>query len=288
MSERASESAEAKRVMAFVDTVDGAREVQRRHQFFVWSQGSFQTLLPHALAICGHYDRHRKEVRLEAFNSVVVSAPLLSTLTDGQSALTQHLINLWMFGHGRALAVDVSTLCHRSVVESASQLVDCDFNSLLIHGVARPQRLNEIETIFIFATAAHDACGARLRELELMLPHLHATYLRVQAVEQEIGAASFRPSEQEVGFSGAGISERECQVLRCAREGLTNQAIAAQLGISALTVKNHIQKILHKLGAANRAQAVARAMAMNLLSGDAGKLNASGPSGRLSKRTAHA
>jgi DNA-binding NarL/FixJ family response regulator len=31
-------------------------------------------------------------------------------------------------------------------------------------------------------------------------------------------------------------------------------------------VKNHIQKILRKLGAANRAQAVAKAMTMNALS----------------------
>jgi len=44
-----------------------------------------------------------------------------------------------------------------------------------------------------------------------------------------------------------------------------------------LTVKNHVQKILRKLGAANRAQAVARAMSMNLL----GRFNAeSGREGR--------
>ena len=41
--------------------------------------------------------------------------------------------------------------------------------------------------------------------------------------------------------------------------------IGTQLGISPLTVKNHVQKILRKLGATNRAQAVARAMSMSLL-----------------------
>ena len=49
------------------------------------------------------------------------------------------------------------------------------------------------------------------------------------------------------------------------REGKSNQEIGDQLGISVLTVKNHVQKILRKLGASNRAQAVARAMSMNLL-----------------------
>jgi DNA-binding CsgD family transcriptional regulator len=44
---------------------------------------------------------------------------------------------------------------------------------------------------------------------------------------------------------------------------MSNQQIGVKLGISALTVKNHVQKILRKLGASNRAQAVAIAMSLN-------------------------
>ena len=43
------------------------------------------------------------------------------------------------------------------------------------------------------------------------------------------------------------------------------------LSISPLTVKNHIQKILRKLQASNRAQAVSKAIAMKLL-GSAGNV----------------
>jgi len=39
------------------------------------------------------------------------------------------------------------------------------------------------------------------------------------------------------------------------------------LNISPFTVKNHVQKILRKLGAANRAQALACAMNQHLLDG---------------------
>ena len=60
------------------------------------------------------------------------------------------------------------------------------------------------------------------------------------------------------------------QVLCWVRDGMNNQEIGVQLGIGPLTVKNHVQKILRKLGAANRAQAVARAMNMNLLRRAAG------------------
>ena len=59
------------------------------------------------------------------------------------------------------------------------------------------------------------------------------------------------------------ITLREREILMWVRDGLSNHAIGAKLGISALTVKNHVQKILRKLGASNRAQAVAIAMSIN-------------------------
>ena len=41
-------------------------------------------------------------------------------------------------------------------------------------------------------------------------------------------------------------------------EGRTNSEIAEILTISSFTVKNHVQRILKKLDAANRAEAVAK------------------------------
>ncbi|MES1163082.1 MAG: LuxR C-terminal-related transcriptional regulator, partial [Rhizobacter sp.] len=139
------------------------------------------------------------------------------------------------------------------------------FAELLVHGVSRPQRATEIETLFVFASPNAVVCKAEIDGIELMLPHLHSTYLRVQAIEREIAEAGVRPNAPGVGYSSASISEREEQVLGWVREGMSNQEIGVQLGISPLTVKNHVQKILRKLGATNRAQAVARAMSMNLL-----------------------
>ena len=76
------------------------------------------------------------------------------------------------------------------------------------------------------------------------------------------GASS---SVNGVALRPSPITEREREILVWVRDGLSNQQISEKLGISALTVKNHVQKILRKLGAANRAQAVAKAMSMNAL-----------------------
>ncbi|MEV5973033.1 response regulator transcription factor [Streptomyces sp. NPDC051921] len=53
----------------------------------------------------------------------------------------------------------------------------------------------------------------------------------------------------------AGLSERERSVLDLIGEGLTNRQIAKQLYLSEKTVKNHISRLLGKLGVERRVQA---------------------------------
>jgi DNA-binding NarL/FixJ family response regulator len=56
------------------------------------------------------------------------------------------------------------------------------------------------------------------------------------------------------------LTPREIEVLEQLAEGLSNKAIAARLGISDQTVKFHVASICGKLGAANRTDAVRRAV----------------------------
>ncbi len=61
------------------------------------------------------------------------------------------------------------------------------------------------------------------------------------------------------------LTERERQVLKWISAGKSNWEIAKILGISEFTVKNHVQNLLKKLSATNRAQAVTKAIACGLL-----------------------
>jgi two-component system nitrate/nitrite response regulator NarL len=61
------------------------------------------------------------------------------------------------------------------------------------------------------------------------------------------------------------LTERELQVLRHLAGGLTNRAIALQLGISENTVKYHVNAILGKYGARSRTEAVVRAVQAGIL-----------------------
>jgi DNA-binding NarL/FixJ family response regulator len=68
----------------------------------------------------------------------------------------------------------------------------------------------------------------------------------------------------EAGFDEP-LTPREVQVLELLAEGLPNKAIARRLGISDQTVKFHVSSISGKLGAANRTDAVRRAVRRGLI-----------------------
>jgi DNA-binding NarL/FixJ family response regulator len=53
-----------------------------------------------------------------------------------------------------------------------------------------------------------------------------------------------------------GLTRREQQLVQMISRGLTNKEIASQLNLSEQTVKNHIHRMLRKVGATNRLGAV--------------------------------
>ena len=61
------------------------------------------------------------------------------------------------------------------------------------------------------------------------------------------------------------LTAREVQVLELLAEGLSNKAVGERLGISDQTVKFHVASISPKLGAANRTDAVRRAVRRGLI-----------------------
>jgi DNA-binding NarL/FixJ family response regulator len=61
------------------------------------------------------------------------------------------------------------------------------------------------------------------------------------------------------------LTAREKEILRCLSEGLSTAAIARRLFIAPVTVRNHIQNLLHKLDVHSKLAAVVFAYQHNLI-----------------------
>ena len=61
------------------------------------------------------------------------------------------------------------------------------------------------------------------------------------------------------------LTNREREILALLADGLANKQIAARLGISANTVKTHVELLFEKLGVSSRAEAVATGVRRGML-----------------------
>ena len=63
------------------------------------------------------------------------------------------------------------------------------------------------------------------------------------------------------------MSPRQTEILNLVAKGFSNKEIAEIIGISPETVKEHVAKILHSIGASSRAEAATTAINLGLITG---------------------
>ncbi len=68
-------------------------------------------------------------------------------------------------------------------------------------------------------------------------------------------SAGFAPAPDE-----SPLTPRETEILTLIGQGMSNKAVARHLGISVHTVKFHLEALFERLGATNRAEAVAKGL----------------------------
>jgi DNA-binding NarL/FixJ family response regulator len=96
---------------------------------------------------------------------------------------------------------------------------------------------------------------------------------RSEPDDAEAGIEADEPPESAVAPSGGSVSgvrrvaltERELQVLRGMADGKSNAEIGRELFVSEDTVKTHARRLFRKLGARDRAHAVAAAFRAGLV-----------------------
>ena len=116
------------------------------------------------------------------------------------------------------------------------------------------------------------ACGFLAKEtpVEDVVAALHAAargvaWLGPGAADAVLGRMRGRVTERTAPDATIDpLSDREREVLRLLAEGLENSQIAQALGVAPRTVRNHVSRILEKLGVDNRIQAAVFAVRSGL------------------------
>lgn len=153
-----------------------------------------------------------------------------------------------------ALACHASGAASRAVEECGTVLATIEaarsYRTILDQGPGVGALLETVRR----ATAPTQANAARLACLDELLERCNERYQQ----RQKASSASVREA----------LSARERGILALIADGQSNKEIARTLGIAPETVKTHVKNIFVKLSVEKRAQAVARAQSLGLVSGN--------------------
>jgi transcriptional regulator EpsA len=239
----------------FVEAIEAALAVRRMPQLFLWAQGPLQRLVPHEILLFGMAAANGGAVSFQKLSSTrYFSEQHFAEVCRPAHGLAVRMMTAWSrFGAPALLSPELRTwTCEEEWLALAQKH---ELRNVAAHGMR--SSAGRVGTYFSFSRVGCEF-GARLYHLlTLLVPHLHETLTRVMVEERRLSARVVR--------STCSVTDREAEILRWIRDGKTNDDIAEILEVSPYTVKNHIQKILRKMGVENRSHAVARAISLGIL-----------------------
>ena len=221
--------------------------VRKMRQFFLWTQGQVQGLLPHHVMVCIQFGDNDELVDIQCVDRLARDSVFVKLLCHPERGLAVRLARLFraspalpciLQAHPKEGAHPLSQI--------HGELKMHGLHNALAHGT---ERVRGGATFFILFGMQETPGARQLFFFELLLPHLHLAFQRVQA-------ASEQPSAHNEAMSA--LTARELEILTWVMRGKSNYEIGAILQLSTLTVKNHLQKIYRKLNVHSRVQAVSR------------------------------
>lgn len=256
------------------DEIEQAVDILPRAEF-PWRASQLDVLIHrarvHAQAVARAADRIVQEVQPSLRDDVLAVAllhdlgklvlsrarPQYADALDARTATPEKRILL----EQRALRVDHATvggvLLHKwDLSAPLARAVAAHHSSAAEHDVATYVRLADM--------AAHHALGERV-DHSRMLTLADVCGLSANALRDVLFDLPHAGGSQRRRAEPSPLSTRETAVLRILAQGKVYKVIAAELGVSASTVRTHLHNAYAKLGVVDRAQAVLRASEMGWL-----------------------
>jgi transcriptional regulator EpsA len=236
--------------------LDASLRIRARHQFFGWTQGTLQSLIEHQLLICALHNGGPAKFHVDSFSIVPVEPTHFSELFRQDVCLVPHLIKSWEENHSQVVSCEAGNGGQFAGSALARELTRLGASQVVAHGTH--DATGQLTSFFAFACRPGAIGPRQTYYVELLVPFLHSAWVRTQ-VNWQAKSAGVKPAV--TGF----LTPREREILEWIYRGKSNIEVGMILKISPLTAKNHVQKILRKLGVLNRTQAVGKALALRIL-----------------------
>lgn len=243
-----------------VRALDAAKQLRSSTDFFLWSQGQLCVLLEHRVLLGALLDEQQQVVHMECLQAVPVKLELLQALRDRETGylvrLARHNLDQRPVWVGDGAGAGANT--HPGELSDGLRQEWAGFGlgrALFIGTGPIPGGLSSYFGFLCLPAAPTLAQSLMTRAL---LPQMHLALLR--ASSHPTPAPLPQGLEDQVE-----LTDRQLEILHWVKMGKTNFEISLIIGISALTVKNHLQKLFKRLNVHNRAQAVAYLMSTQAL-----------------------
>lgn len=243
--------------------IESSLRVNSVQQFFLWTQGELQSLIPHEVLLVGASDREHSTIDFQKFSGSRYFDDIhFDAVTSGEDALLNQMIMRWMSFQAPFYLSDDGASEYVNMTW-LKLLKDHELRNFLAHGVLGSH--GEVWTFFVFGRLRDKVGERQAYLLKLLMPYLHTTYVRLLNRMPSQHIANTEAAYAEATQGAKQFSKREIEVLTWLKEGKTNWEVAQILALSPLTIKNHVQRILRKLGVSNRCHAVSKAAHLGLL-----------------------
>lgn len=242
--------------------VETSLRVQQRSHFFSWVQGPLQTLIPHEILICALRHTPDSDMYTERFSATrYFREEHFQEVCKPEDGLLAHMIARW----------DISGQpCMLPVAEAEPGITSCEshwtgqlqaleLRNVAAHGVRAAD--GGVKAFFSFSRVSAPLGIQIAHSLRILVPCIFITFSRMLAEERHAANTPGNPAVNVI----KPLRSREIEILEWIREGKSNNEIAQILELSPHTIKNHLHKIIKKLGVSTRGQAVMRAISLGIV-----------------------
>lgn len=220
-------------------------QVRNVRAFEQWARDWLPRHIGHHASMFGFAVRHALGFAIEQIIAVELPPDYLRSISGPAGTLMCPILYDWFRTHEPQLFDSDEPLDSHIEARWAATFKEFDLRRLAVHGYTSP--CGRMVTFFGLYRLAGCDPGDMDRIRSIALP-VHEALLRVCAPEVTEAEAHRK------------VTDREMEIVRWLAAGKTNWEVGQILGISDLTVKSHVQRLLNKTGTKSRTQMVAQLM----------------------------